>query len=76
MFFFLDVLALQILQRAFTQFSGESIMSDFMRRILESQRRGNPPASRYAIDNLEGSTIISCQTCTICQVAEFIFRSH
>lgn len=43
-------------------------MSEFMRRILESQRRGNPPASRFAIDNLEGSTNLSCQTCTICQV--------
>jgi hypothetical protein len=44
------------------------MMSEFMRRILESQRRGNPPASRFAIDNLEGSTNLSCQTCTICQV--------
>mmetsp|Transcript_7556 Transcript_7556/g.16232 ORF Transcript_7556/g.16232 Transcript_7556/m.16232 type:complete len:552 (-) Transcript_7556:377-2032(-) len=57
----------QILQRAFSQISGESMMTEFMRRILESQRRGNPPASRFAIDNLEGSTNLLCQTCTICQ---------
>jgi hypothetical protein len=58
----------QILQRAFSQISGDSIMSEFMNRIRENQRRGNPPASEFAIKNLEGTKKLARQTCTICQV--------
>jgi len=57
----------RILQRAFTHISGQHVMTEFMRTILEGHRRGNPPASRFAMDNLESSTCSGCDPCTICQ---------
>jgi hypothetical protein len=60
----------QIFHRAFSQISAEAFITDFVRQAIEAHRfRGNPPASKFAIDHLKESTTIeeSTEACTVCQ---------
>jgi len=59
----------QIIHRAFSHLSTEAFVSDFVRRAFEANRqRGNPPASKFAIEHLLESTLLADDdSCIICQ---------
>lgn len=43
----------EILQQAFSHMSSDSFITEFVRRTMDGQSRGNPPASKFAIENCE-----------------------
>jgi len=57
----------EILQRAFSHVSSDSFITEFVRRTMDGQSRGNPPASKFAIENLSKDGGKDADACAICQ---------